>query len=161
MLTGDSKLIGEFVGEKLTIEKENIFTQLLPQDKVTKFEEIKNSNNGKVAFVGDGVNDAPVLSLADIGIAMGGVGSDIAIEAADVVLMKDEPSKIVELLEIAKQNKKVVIQNIIFALGIKIIVMILGVLGFANMWMAIFSDVGVSLLAVLNASFGTRRRFQK
>ena len=161
MLTGDSKLIGEFVGEKLTIEKENIFTQLLPQDKVTKFEEIKNSNNGKVAFVGDGVNDAPVLSLADIGIAMGGVGSDIAIEAADVVLMKDEPSKIVELLEIAKQNKKVVIQNITFALGIKIIVMILGVLGFANMWMAIFSDVGVSLLAVLNASFGTRRRFQK
>lgn len=161
MLTGDSKLIGEVVGEKLTIEKENIFTQLLPQDKVTKFEEIKNNNNGKVAFVGDGVNDAPVLSLADIGIAMGGVGSDIAIEAADVVLMKDEPSKIVELLEIAKQNKKVVIQNITFALGIKIIVMILGVLGFANMWMAIFSDVGVSLLAVLNASFGTRRRFQK
>lgn len=161
MLTGDSKLIGEVVGEKLTIEKENIFTQLLPQDKVAKFEEIKNSNNGKVAFVGDGVNDAPVLSLADIGIAMGGVGSDIAIEAADVVLMKDEPSKIVELLEIAKQNKKVVIQNITFALGIKIIVMILGVLGFANMWMAIFSDVGVSLLAVLNASFGTRRRFQK
>lgn len=158
MLTGDSKLIGEVVGEKLTIEKENIFTQLLPQDKVAKFEEIKNSNNGKVAFVGDGVNDAPVLSLADIGIAMGGVGSDIAIEAADVVLMKDEPSKIVELLEIAKQNKKVVIQNITFALGIKIIVMILGVLGFANMWMAIFSDVGVSLLAVLNASFGTKRR---
>ena len=158
MLTGDSKLIGEVVGEKLTIEKKNTFTQLLPQDKVTKFEEIKNNNNGKVAFVGDGVNDAPVLSLADIGIAMGGVGSDIAIEAADVVLMKDEPSKIVELLEIAKQNKKVVIQNITFALGIKIIVMILGVLGFANMWMAIFSDVGVSLLAVLNASFGTRRR---
>ena len=158
MLTGDSKLIGEVVGEKLTIEKDNIFTQLLPQDKVAKFEEIKNSNNGKVAFVGDGVNDAPVLSLADIGIAMGGVGSDIAIEAADVVLMKDEPSKIVELLEIAKQNKKVVIQNITFALGIKIIVMILGVLGFANMWMAIFSDVGVSLLAVLNASFGTKRR---
>ena len=156
MLTGDSKLIGEVVGEKLTIEKENIFTQLLPQDKVAKFEEIKSSNNGKVAFVGDGVNDAPVLSLADIGIAMGGVGSDIAIEAADVVLMKDEPSKIVELLEIAKQNKKVVIQNITFALGIKIIVMILGVLGFANMWMAIFSDVGVSLLAVLNASFGTK-----
>ena len=138
MLTGDSKLIGEVVGEKLTIEKKNIFTQLLPQDKVAKFEEIKSSNNGKVAFVGDGVNDAPVLSLADIGIAMGGVGSDIAIEAADVVLMKDEPSKIVELLEIAKQNKKVVIQNITFALGIKIIVMILGVLGFANMWMAIF-----------------------
>lgn len=158
ILTGDSKVIGEVVGEKLTIEKENIFTQLLPQDKVEKFEEIKNRNNGKTAFVGDGVNDAPVLSLADIGIAMGGVGSDIAIEAADIVLMKDEPSKIIELLDIAKQNKKVVIQNITFALGIKIIVMILGILGVANMWLAIFSDVGVSLLAVLNASIGTKRK---
>lgn len=158
ILTGDSKVIGEVVGEKLTIEKENIFTQLLPQDKVKKFEEIKNRNNGKTAFVGDGVNDAPVLSLADIGIAMGGVGSDIAIEAADIVLMKDEPSKIIELLDIAKQNKKVVIQNITFALGIKIIVMILGILGVANMWLAIFSDVGVSLLAVLNASIGTKRK---
>lgn len=158
ILTGDSKVIGEVVGEKLTIEKENIFTQLLPQDKVEKFEEIKNKNNGKTAFVGDGVNDAPVLSLADIGIAMGGVGSDIAIEAADIVLMKDEPSKIIELLDIAKQNKKVVIQNITFALGIKIIVMILGILGVANMWLAIFSDVGVSLLAVLNASIGTKRK---
>ena len=158
ILTGDSKVIGEVVGKKLTIEKENIFTQLLPQDKVEKFEEIKNKNNGKTAFVGDGVNDAPVLSLADIGIAMGGVGSDIAIEAADIVLMKDEPSKIIELLDIAKQNKKVVIQNITFALGIKIIVMILGILGVANMWLAIFSDVGVSLLAVLNASIGTKRK---
>ena len=158
ILTGDSKVIGEVVGKKLTIEKENIFTQLLPQDKVEKFEEIKNRNNGKTAFVGDGVNDAPVLSLADIGIAMGGVGSDIAIEAADIVLMKDEPSKIIELLDIAKQNKKVVIQNITFALGIKIIVMILGILGVANMWLAIFSDVGVSLLAVLNASIGTKRK---
>ncbi|MDO4588541.1 MAG: heavy metal translocating P-type ATPase [Fusobacterium sp.] len=158
ILTGDSKVIGEVVGEKLTIEKENIFTQLLPQDKVEKFEEIKNRNNDKTAFVGDGVNDAPVLSLADIGIAMGGVGSDIAIEAADIVLMKDEPSKIIELLDIAKQNKKVVIQNITFALGIKIIVMILGILGVANMWLAIFSDVGVSLLAVLNASIGTKRK---
>lgn len=158
LLTGDSALIGKVVGKKLNIEKENIFTQLLPQNKVEKFEEIKNKTDGKIVFVGDGVNDAPVLSLADIGIAMGGVGSDIAIEAADVVLMRDEPSKIIELLDIAKQNKKVVIQNICFALGIKIIVMVLGVLGLANMWLAIFSDVGVSLLAVLNSSFGTKRR---
>ena len=157
MLTGDSRKIGEVVGEKLGISSSNIYSQLLPQDKVGKLEEIKEKNSRGVVFVGDGVNDAPVLSLADVGIAMGGAGSDIAIEAADVVIMKDEPSKVLELLEIAKQNKKVVLQNIVFALGIKIVVMVLGVFGIANMWMAIFSDVGVSLLAVLNASWGTRR----
>ena len=146
MLTGDSNKIGTVVGEKLGLNSENIYSQLLPQDKVNKLEEIKSKNNKGIVFVGDGVNDAPVLSLADVGIAMGGVGSDIAIEAADVVIMKDEPSKILELLKIAKQNKKVVMQNIVMALGIKIIVMILGVFGIANMWMAIFSDVGVSLL---------------
>lgn len=157
MLTGDSNKIGTVVGEKLGLNSENIYSQLLPQDKVNKLEEIKSKNNKGIVFVGDGVNDAPVLSLADVGIAMGGVGSDIAIEAADVVIMKDEPSKILELLKIAKQNKKVVMQNIVMALGIKIIVMILGVFGIANMWMAIFSDVGVSLLAVLNASQGIKR----
>lgn len=157
MLTGDSNKIGTVVGEKLGLNSENIYSQLLPQDKVNKLEEIKSKNNKGIVFVGDGVNDAPVLSLADVGIAMGGVGSDIAIEAADVVIMKDEPSKILELLKIAKQNKKVVMQNIIMALGIKVIVMILGVFGIANMWMAIFSDVGVSLLAVLNASQGIKR----
>lgn len=157
MLTGDSNKIGTVVGEKLGLNPENIYSQLLPQDKVNKLEEIKSKNNKGIVFVGDGVNDAPVLSLADVGIAMGGVGSDIAIEAADVVIMKDEPSKILELLKIAKQNKKVVMQNIIMALGIKVIVMILGVFGIANMWMAIFSDVGVSLLAVLNASQGIKR----
>lgn len=157
MLTGDSNKIGTVVGEKLGLNSENIYSQLLPQDKVNKLEEIKSKNNKGIVFVGDGVNDAPVLSLADVGIAMGGVGSDIAIEAADVVIMKDEPSKILELLKIAKQNKKVVMQNIIMALGIKIIVMVLGVFGIANMWMAIFSDVGVSLLAVLNASQGIKR----
>lgn len=157
MLTGDSNKIGSVVGEKLGLNSENIYSQLLPQDKVNKLEEIKSKNNKGIVFVGDGVNDAPVLSLADVGIAMGGVGSDIAIEAADVVIMKDEPSKILELLKIAKQNKKVVMQNIVMALGIKIIVMVLGVFGIANMWMAIFSDVGVSLLAVLNASQGIKR----
>lgn len=157
MLTGDSKKIGEMVGEKIGLKRENIFTHLLPQDKVSKLQEILDRKNKKVVFVGDGVNDAPVLSLADIGVAMGGVGSDIAVETADVVIMKDEPSKIIELLNIAKINKKVVIQNIVFALGIKILVMILGVFGVANMWMAIFSDVGVSLLAVLNASWGVKR----
>ena len=157
MLTGDSNKIGVVVGEKLGLNSENIYSQLLPQDKVNKLEEIKSKNNKGIVFVGDGVNDAPVLSLADVGIAMGGVGSDIAIEAADVVIMKDEPSKILELLKIAKQNKKVVMQNIVMALGIKIIVMVLGVFGIANMWMAIFSDVGVSLLAVLNASQGIKR----
>ena len=159
MLTGDSKTIGEMVGNKLGIPLKNIFTHLLPQNKVEKLQEIMNTSNKKVVFVGDGINDAPVLSLADIGIAMGGTGSDIAVESADVVIMKDEPSKIVELLKIAKLNKKVVIQNIVFALGIKILVMILGVFGIANMWMAIFSDVGVSLLAVINASWGIKRGY--
>ena len=160
MLTGDNKKIGEMVGEKLGIKKENIFTQLLPQGKVSQLQSILDNSNKKVIFVGDGVNDAPVLSMADIGIAMGGVGSDIAVETADIVIMKDEPSKIIEVLKIANINKKVVIQNIIFALGIKILVMILGVFGIANMWMAIFSDVGVSLLAVLNASWGVKRYFK-
>lgn len=160
MLTGDNKKIGEMVGEKLGIKKENIFTQLLPQGKVSQLQSILDNSNKKVIFVGDGVNDAPVLSMANIGIAMGGVGSDIAVETADIVIMKDEPSKIIEVLKIANINKKVVIQNIVFALGIKILVMILGVFGIANMWMAIFSDVGVSLLAVLNASWGVKRYFK-
>lgn len=159
MLTGDSKKIGEVVGEKIGILKKNIFTQLLPQNKVEILEKIKKEKK-KVIFVGDGINDAPVLSLADIGIAMGGAGSDIAVETADIVIMKDEPSKILELLNIAKINKKVLYQNIVLALGIKIVVMILGVLGFANMWLAIFSDVGVSVMAILNASWGIRRYYR-
>lgn len=159
MLTGDNKKIGEMVGEKIGMNLKNIFTHLLPQNKVEKLQEILKSKTKNIVFVGDGVNDAPVLSLADIGIAMGGVGSDIAVETADVVIMKDEPSKVVELLKIANVNRKVVIQNIVFALGIKIIVMIMGVFGLANMWLAIFADVGVSLLAVLNASWGVKRYF--
>lgn len=159
MLTGDSKKIGEVVGEKIGIIKENIFTQLLPQNKVEILEKIKKSKK-RVVFVGDGINDAPVLSLADIGVAMGGAGSDIAVETADIVIMKDEPSKIIEVLNIARINKKVLYQNIVLALGIKIVVMILGVLGVANMWLAIFSDVGVSVMAILNASWGIRRYFK-
>lgn len=151
MLTGDNKKTGELVGEKLGFEKENIFTKLLPQDKVSIFNEIKKKNK-TVAFVGDGINDAPVLSLADVGIAMGRNGSDIAVESADIVFINDEPYKVVETLKIAAENKKVVMQNIYFSLGVKILVMILGIFGFANMWMAIFADVGVSAIAVLNAS---------
>ena len=151
MLTGDNKNIGQAVGEKLGFKKDNVFTQLLPQDKVSIVDNIKKKSKG-VIFVGDGINDAPVLSLADVGIAMGGQGSDIAVESADIVFIHDEPSKVVETLKIAKENKKVVMQNIYFSLGVKILVMILGVLGIANMWLAIFADVGVSAIAVLNAS---------
>lgn len=151
MLTGDNKKVGYFVGEKLGFDKENIFTHLLPQDKVAILNKIKSESKG-VLFIGDGINDAPVLSIADIGIAMGGAGSDIAVESADIVFINDEPYKVVETLKIAFENRKVVLQNIYFSLGIKFLVMFLGVIGLANMWMAIFADVGVSAIAVLNAS---------
>ncbi len=151
MLTGDNEVSANKIANNLNMDSENIYSNLLPQDKVTTFEKIKTKNEG-VIYIGDGINDAPVLSLADVGIAMGGMGSDIAIESADVVLLQDDPYKIVQLLKLAQLNKKVVFQNIVFSLGIKIIVMILGILGLANMWLAIFADVGVSLLAVLNAS---------
>lgn len=151
ILTGDNKISAEKIGKSLGIDFKNIYSELLPQDKVSTLEKIKFSSKG-VIYVGDGINDAPVLSLADVGIAMGGMGSDIAIESADIVLIQDDPYKVVEVLKLANINKNIVFQNIVFSLGIKIIVMILGVLGFANMWLAIFADVGVSLLAVLNAS---------
>jgi cadmium-exporting ATPase len=152
MLTGDNRKIGENVASKLKISK--VFTDLLPLGKVEKMEEfLKNkSTNGKVLFVGDGINDAPVLARADIGVAMGGVGSDAAIEAADMIIMNDEPSKIVTALKIAKKTKKIVWQNIIFALGVKIIILVMGALGFATMWEAVFGDVGVALIAILNAT---------
>ena len=152
MLTGDNEKVGESVAKELGLDK--AYCSLLPQNKVEKLEQIfeDKSKGKKVAFVGDGINDAPVLARADIGIAMGGVGSDAAIEAADVVIMDDKPSKIIKAIKIAKKTNKIVWQNIIFALGIKIIILIFGALGMANMWEAVFGDVGVTLIAVINSS---------
>ena len=151
MLTGDNKEVANSVAKKLKLDK--VFSNLLPNEKVEKIEELyKNrTEKEKIAFVGDGINDAPVLARVDVGIAMGGLGSDAAIEAADVVIMTDEPSKIAQGIKISKKTYKIVWQNIIFALGIKIIVMVLGATGIASMWDAVFADVGVALIAVLNA----------
>lgn len=151
MLTGDNKSIGSKVAKELGLDK--VYAELLPADKVEKLEELfsKKSKKGKLAFVGDGINDAPVLARADIGIAMGGLGSDAAIEAADVVIMTDEPSKIATTMKISKKTLKIAHQNIVFAIGIKIIVLILSAFGITTMWAAIFADVGVTIIAVLNA----------
>ena len=149
MLTGDKEEIAKEVANSVGVDQ--VYAELLPQDKVERLEEVLKAGEGKVAFVGDGINDAPVLARADIGIAMGGVGSDAAIEAADVVLMTDELSSISEVLGVAKRTRKIVTQNIAFALGIKVIVMALSLFGIANMWLAIFADVGVSLIAVMNS----------
>lgn len=151
MLTGDSKLAGEAVAKELGID--TVYTELLPGDKVDKVEELfqKKSEAGKLIFVGDGINDAPVLARADIGIAMGGLGSDAAIEAADVVILTDEPSKIAKAMRLSKKTLEIVKQNIVFALGVKIFVLILAALGFATMWAAVFADVGVSVIAIMNA----------
>lgn len=149
MLTGDSKKIADHIGKQVGVDK--IYSELLPEDKVQRLEEILQRNNKKTAFVGDGINDAPVLARADVGIAMGGLGSDAAIEAADVVIMNDQPSKIAEAIHLAKKTLKIVKQNIVFAIGIKILVLALGAFGFASMGDAVFADVGVTVLAVLNA----------
>lgn len=151
MLTGDNKSIGSKVAKELGLDK--VYAELLPADKVEKTRRIifAKSKKGKLAFVGDGINDAPVLARADIGIAMGGLGSDAAIEAADVVIMTDEPSKIATAMKISKKTLKIAHQNIVFAIGIKIIVLILSAFGIATMWTAIFADVGVTIIAVLNA----------
>ena len=153
MLTGDNQAIAEKIGKQVGVTQ--VFSDLLPQDKVEKVEQelkkYEGQKNKKIAFVGDGINDAPVLARADIGIAMGGVGSDAAIEAADIVLMTDELSKIDEAIIISEKTMRIAKQNIVFAIGIKIIVMLLGTVGLANMWMAVFADVGVSLIAVLNS----------
>ena len=151
MLTGDSKRVADQVAKELGIQE--VYSELLPADKVSKVEELlhKKSEKDKLAFVGDGINDAPVLSRADVGIAMGALGSDAAIEAADIVLMDDDPLKISKAIKIARKCIRIVYENIYFAIGIKILCLILGALGIANMWMAIFADVGVMIIAVLNA----------
>lgn len=150
MLTGDTKKVGEGIAKELAIDK--VYTELLPNDKVEKLENIITSKEkGKVIFVGDGINDAPVLARADIGIAMGGAGSDAAVEAADIVLMQDDVSKVEEAIKIARHTNKLVWENIIFSLGVKGIVLVMGAMGYANMWLAVFADVGVTLIAVINS----------
>ena len=152
MLTGDNKKTAEKVGEKVNIDE--VHSELLPLGKVKEVEKLlKASNkNGRLAFVGDGVNDAPVLARADIGIAMGGIGSDAAIEAADVVLMKDDINALVDAINVSKKTNKILWQNIIFALGVKVIIMVLGTFGIANMWTAVFADVGVTIIAIINST---------
>ncbi|MBP3916064.1 heavy metal translocating P-type ATPase, partial [Clostridium sp.] len=151
MLTGDNRSVADKVAKDIGIDE--VYSELLPGDKVSKVEEILNKrrSKGKVLFVGDGINDAPVLARADIGVAMGGIGSDAAIEAADVVLMKDKIEEISEAIRVSRRTNKILWQNIIFSLGVKIIVMLLVVLGLTNMWAAVFADVGVTLIAVLNS----------
>ena len=152
MLTGDAKAVGESVAKELGIDE--VHAGLLPGDKVDRVEALlrEKSERGKLAFVGDGINDAPVLSRADIGIAMGALGSDAAIEAADIVLMDDKPSKLAEAMKISKRTLRIVRQNIVFALAVKAAVLVLSAFGLSNMWEAVFADVGVSVLAILNAS---------
>lgn len=158
MLTGDSKAAGEAVAGQLGIDE--VHTQLLPGDKVDRVEDLlgkletggkRGKRRGRLIFVGDGINDAPVLARADVGVAMGGLGSDAAIEAADIVIMNDEPSKLAYIIEIAKKTMRIVHQNIVFALGVKLLVLGLSAFGYANMWLAVFADVGVSMLAILNS----------
>ena len=152
MLTGDRAEVAKAVAEKLGLDEYH--GKLLPEDKVNQVERLlgETSEKGKLAFVGDGINDAPVLTRADIGIAMGAMGSDAAIEAADIVLMDDKPSKIASAIRIARKTMRIVWQNIVFALGVKFAVLVLAAVGLATMWLAVFADVGVAILAILNAS---------
>ena len=150
MLTGDNQAVARSVAEELAVREYHY--DLMPEDKVVWLETLsKEKRQGKVAFVGDGLNDAPVLTRADVGIAMGGLGSDAAIEAADVVIMEDQPSKLVEAIHIAQYTKKIIWQNIGVALSVKLVFILLAAFGLTNMWMAIFADEGVALLAILNA----------
>ena len=151
MLTGDKAEVGEAVAKELGIDM--VYADLLPADKVSKVEELLEglSEKEKLAFVGDGINDAPVLSRADIGIAMGSMGSDAAIEAADIVLMDDNTLKIASVIRIARHTLRIVTQNIVFALAVKAIILVLGAVGIANMWAAVFADVGVAVIAILNS----------
>lgn len=151
MLTGDKKEVGESVSNSLNMD--GVYTELLPDGKVEKVEDLikQKSEKGKLAFVGDGINDAPVLALADIGIAMGGLGADSAIEAADIVIMTDEPSKISNAINLSKKNMRIVKENIIFAISVKVLVLLLSALGISTMWEAVFADVGVAIIAILNS----------
>lgn len=152
MLTGDAKNVADYVAEELGIDE--VHSELLPADKVTKVEAMlaEKGEKEKLVFVGDGVNDAPVLSRADVGIAMGAIGSDAAIEAADIVLMDDDPAKIAKAMKHSKKCMRIVYQNIYFAIGIKVLCLIFVAIGAANMWLAIFADVGVMVIAVINAT---------
>ena len=156
MLTGDAKNVADSVGKQLGIDI--VKSELLPSDKVSEVEKLmdEKGEKEKLAFVGDGINDAPVLSRADIGIAMGAMGSDAAIEAADIVLMDDDPAKISLAMKISRKTLSIVHQNIVFALGVKFLFLLLSALGLANMWWAIFADVGVMIIAVLNATRALR-----
>jgi len=151
MLTGDLDDISKNIAQKLKLD--SYYAELLPQDKVEKVEKLMNqkSDRGKLLFIGDGINDAPVLAIADIGVAMGGVGSDAAIEAADVVIMTDEPSKVSSAIKISKKTMRIVRENILFAILVKVAILILSAFGIASMWAAVFADVGVSVIAILNA----------
>ena len=156
MLTGDAKKVADSVAAELGVDE--VHSELLPADKVEKIEELLAMKGAKekLAFVGDGINDAPVLSRADIGIAMGAMGSDAAIEAADIVLMDDDPAKIALAMKISRKTLRIVYENIVFALAVKFVCLVLGALGIANMWIAIFADVGVMVIAVLNATRALR-----
>ena len=151
MLTGDEKTVAEKVGRQLNIDE--VYSNLLPQDKVSIVQKLIDEKNEKdvLVFVGDGINDAPVLAMADVGIAMGALGSDAAIEAADIVLMDDDPLKIAKAIRIARKCMHIVYENIVFAILVKIVCLILGAIGFASMWLAIFADVGVMVICVINA----------
>jgi Cd2+/Zn2+-exporting ATPase len=152
MLTGDNRIVAARVARELGLD--DYIAELLPEDKVEAIEKIiaRSGKDKKVAFVGDGINDAPVIARADVGIAMGGLGSDAAIETADVVIMNDSPSKIAEAIQVARKTHSIVWQNIIFALAVKGLFIILGVIGVATMWEAVFADVGVALAAIFNAT---------
>lgn len=150
-LHGDRKEASNDVAKKLKID--NVHSELLPHEKLEKVENLlkEKEKSGKLIFIGDGINDAPALSLSDIGIAMGAIGQEAAIEAADIVIMTDEPSKIIDAIEISKKTMKIVRENIVFAIFVKILVLILSGMGLTNMWLAVFADVGVSIIAILNA----------
>jgi Cd2+/Zn2+-exporting ATPase len=156
MLTGDSQEMAAYIAGKVGVD--SFLAELLPEDKVKAIEDMESSDGskGNIAFVGDGINDAPVIARADVGIAMGGLGSDAAIDTADVVLMTDAPSKLAQAIEIARKTRSIVWQNIFMALGIKGVFVVLGVMGVATIWEAVFADVGVALLAILNATRAMR-----